>query len=40
MILPPERSLHTSRRPAMWLRMRRVLRTLDSLPVPGSGGGR
>jgi hypothetical protein len=40
MRLPPNKVLHTNRRHALRLRMRRVLRTLDSLPAPASGGGR
>lgn len=33
-------SLQTNRGPAFGLRVGRFFRTLDSLPVPDSGGGR
>jgi predicted RNA binding protein YcfA (HicA-like mRNA interferase family) len=36
----PNKSIHQYRRPALCFRMRQVYRTLDSLPAPGSSGGR
>jgi hypothetical protein len=36
----PNKTMHANRRPASWIGMCWVYRTLDSLPAPASYGGR